>query len=140
MNIKNLIIASLIGGVVSLIAVNVPFLNLVNCLLCIGFWGSAVLAVWIYQRMTGSVTLGQAVVIGMATGLWAGVIGFGLSFIGLAGGAALANSFKMVAPAEAKIDIPEGSGVIFNLCGVGVDIAFGAIGGLIGGALFRPRK
>ncbi len=139
MNYRNLIVASLIGAVTSLVAVNVPFLNLVNCLLCIGFWGSAVLAVWIYQRMTGPITLKDAVIVGLATGLATGVIGFAFSFIGLAGGTAIANSIKMVAP-DAEVDIPEGSGVVFNLCGAGVDIIFGAIGGLIGGLIFRAKK
>jgi len=136
MNGKNLLIASLVGAVASLLAVNVPFVNLINCLLCIGFWGSAVLAVWIYTRLTGPVTLKDAVIIGLATGLATGILGLALSFIGLAGGAAIANSIQTLAP-DAEIDIPEGSGLIFNLAGVLVDIVFGAVGGLIGGLLFR---
>ncbi|MGB7539136.1 MAG: hypothetical protein WBM17_11415 [Anaerolineales bacterium] len=138
MNAKNLVLASLVGAVASLLAVNVPFLNLVNLLLCIGFWGSAVLAVWIYARMTGPVTLKDAVIVGLATGLATGILGFALSFIGLAGGAAIANSIWAVAP-DASVDIPDGSGVVFNLCGALVDILFGGIGGLIGGALFRKK-
>jgi hypothetical protein len=138
MNVKNLLIASLVGAVASLLAVNVPFLNLINCLLCVGFWGSAVLAVWLYARMTGAVTLKDAVIIGLATGLATGILGLVLSFIGLAGGAALANSIQAVAP-DAQIDLPEGSGLIFNLAGVLVDIVFGAVGGLIGGFLFRKK-
>jgi hypothetical protein len=138
MNAKNLVVASLVGAVASLLAVNVPFVNLVNCLLCIGFWGSAVLAVWIYMRMTGPITLKDAVIVGLATGLATGILGFALSFIGLAGGTAIANSIRAVAP-DASVDIPDGSGVVFNLCGALVDILFGAIGGLIGGALFRKK-
>ena len=138
MNVKNLLIASLVGAVASLLAVNVPFLNLINCLLCVGFWGSAILAVWLYARMTGAVTLKDAVIIGLATGLATGILGFALSFVGLAGGMAIANSIRAVAP-DASIDIPDGSGVIFNLCGVLVDIVFGGIGGLIGGLLFRKK-
>ena len=139
MNVKNLVIASLVGAVASLLAVNVPFVNLINCLLCIGFWGSAVLAVWVYARLTGPVTLKDAVIIGLATGLATGILGLALSFIGLAGGAAIANSIQTLAP-DAEIDIPEGSGLIFNLAGVLVDIVFGAIGGLIGGLLFRKKQ
>jgi hypothetical protein len=139
MNAKNLLIASLVGAAASLLAVNVPFLNLINCLLCVGFWGSAILAVWLYARMTGPVTLKDAVIIGLATGLATGILGLALSFIGLAGGAALANSIRAVAP-DAQIDIPGGSGLIFNLAGVLVDIIFGAVGGLIGGLLFRKKQ
>jgi hypothetical protein len=138
MNYRNLAVAGLIGAVVSLAAVNTPFLNLINCLLCIGFWGSAVLAVWIYSSLTGPITLRDAVIVGSVTGLVTGILGFGLSFLGLAGGAALAHSMQMVAP-EAAVDIPNGSGVVFNLCGAGVDFVFGALGGLIGGALFKAK-
>jgi len=139
MNLKNLTIASLIGAAVSLIFANVPFLNLTNCLLCAPFWAGALLAVWLYKRQTGPISLKDGIIIGLVTGVVTGVIGFGLSFIGLAGGEALANSIKTLAP-DAEVDIPGGSGVVFNLAGVVVDIVFGTLGGLIGGALFRPKK
>jgi hypothetical protein len=140
MNTKNLILASLIGGVVSLLVANVPVVSLVNCLLCIGFWGSAVLAVWIYFRMTGSLTLGQAVAIGTLTGFWAGLFGFLLSFVGLAGAAALLNSYKSIIPANSSIQMPADSGLPFTIAGVCVDLVFGIIGGLIGGLIFRTKK
>lgn len=140
MNAKNLIIASLVGAAASLVLVNVPVLNLVNCLLCVGFWGSAVFAVWLYHRMTGSVTLGQAVTIGTLTGFWAGLFGFLLSFVGLAGAGALLNSYQSFLPADASIQMPAASGIPFTLAGVCVDIVFGSIGGLIGGLIFRNKK
>jgi hypothetical protein len=31
-------------------------------------------------------------------------------------------------------------GLLFNLVGVAIDVAFGFIGGLIGGAVFGPRR
>jgi hypothetical protein len=139
MTIRNSVIVSLIGARASLLAVNVPFLSLLSCLFCVGFWARAVLAVWLYRRLTGPIMLKEAVVVGWATGPATGAIGFRLSFAGLAGGTAIANSIKAAAP-EAEFDIPGGSGIVFTLCGVGVDIAFGALGGLIGGALFGARK
>ena len=42
MNIVSLLIASLIGAVVTTALSNVPYLNLVNCLLCAGFWVGAI--------------------------------------------------------------------------------------------------
>jgi hypothetical protein len=140
MNTKNLILASLVGGAVSLIVANVPYISLVNLLLCVGFWGSAVLAVWLYFRMTGSVTLGQAVAIGTLAGFWAGLFGFLLSFIGLAGASALLNSYKSILPADAAFQMPPEAGMAFTIGGVCFDIVFGAIGGLVGGLIFRNRN
>jgi hypothetical protein len=139
MNAKNLAIASLVGAAVSLIFANVPFLNLTCILLCAPFWAGALLAVWLYKRLNGPITLKDGVIIGLITGVVTGVIGFALSFVGMAGGEAFANSIKTLAP-EAEVDMAAGSGVIFNLAGVVVDIIFGTIGGLIGGLLFQPKK
>jgi hypothetical protein len=141
MNTKNLLIASLVGGLVSTVLSNVPILNLVNCLLCAGFWGGAILAVWLYKRLAGSVTLGQGTAVGTLAGVWAGAIGFALSLVGLAGAEALMNSYAQFLPAEAGME-PALAGpmsVLFNLMGVLTNIAFGAIGGLIGGAIFKTR-
>ncbi len=143
MNTKNLLIACLAGGAASTLLSNVPFLNLVNCLLCAGFWGGALLAVWLYKRLTGTVTLGQGVIIGTLAGLVAGIFGFALSFVGLAGSAALLESYERFVPPEARGDLaalPSGPmQIIFNLLGVVTNIIFGAIGGLAGGALFKTR-
>ena len=68
MNIVSLLIASLIGAVATTALSNVPYLNLVNCLLCAGFWTGAILATWVYKRMTGSLTLRQSIVVGSLTG------------------------------------------------------------------------
>lgn len=141
MNIRNMTVAVLIGAAVSVIFANVPILNLANCLLCAPFWASAILAVWIYKRQNGTLAMANAVVIGIAVGLVAGLIGFLLSFIGWAGGAALINSYKSFLPADSGVQIPaEAPDILINLCGVLIEIVFGAIGGLIGGALFRTNK
>ena len=141
MNTRNLLIASLVGGVASTILSNVPVLDLVNCLLCAGFWGGPLLAVWLYKRQTGTVSLGQAVAVGTVAGIWAGVFGFALSLAGLAGVAALMKSYAPFLPPEAGVgSVPSGpASVLINLVGVGVNILFGAIGGLIGGAIFRTK-
>ena len=141
MNTRNLLIASLVGGVVSTILSNVPVVNFVNCLLCAGFWGGPLLAVWLYKRQTGTVSLGQGVGVGILAGVWAGVFGFALSLVGLAGAAALMKSYAQYLPPEAGMgDVPTGpASVLIDLVGVGVNIVFGAIGGLIGGAIFRTK-
>jgi tellurite resistance protein TehA-like permease len=60
MNIVSLLIASLISAVVTTALSNIPYLNLINCLLCAGFWAGAILAAWVYKRLTGSLTLRQS--------------------------------------------------------------------------------
>ena len=141
MNTKNLLIASLIGGVISIALSNIPIISLVNCLLCAGFWGGALFAVWFYKRQTGSVTLGQGVIIGTLAGVWAGILGFILSLIGWAGIGPMMDSLARVLPPDAQVDLPKPGleSTLFNLAGVVVDIVFGAIGGLIGGLIFKTK-
>jgi hypothetical protein len=147
MHAKNLLISAAIGAMVITAMANVPILNLVNCLLCVGFWAGAILAVWLYRRFEGSVSLGQGVAIGALTGLFAGLLGFALSFVGMAGAGAMLNSVRSILPPEATTDMGDfgrqiaagPTAILFNLIGVVVNILFGTLGGLIGGAFFRPR-
>jgi hypothetical protein len=143
MNTKNLWIASLSAAALSLLVSNLPFIGFVNCLLCAGFWGSAIFAVWLYRRLSGTVTVNQGVKIGALSGLIAGVIGFGLSFLGLAGAQGFLNGAQDLLPADATQgmqDIPAWGGMIFNLLGVIFNAGFGALGGWIGGAIFDPAR
>jgi hypothetical protein len=140
MNTRDLLVASLVGGITSTFLSNVPIVNLVNCLLCAGFWAGPLLAVWLYKRQAGSVTLGQGVLVGLVAGVWAGVFGFALSLVGLAGAAALMRSYANYIPSDSGVDIGRmGASVLLNIVGVGVNIAFGVIGGLLGGAIFRSK-
>jgi hypothetical protein len=138
MNTKQLLITSLVGGVVSTLLSNIPVINLINCLLCAGFWIGPLLAVWMYRRQVGSLTLGQGVLIGTLAGVWAGVFGFALSLFGLAGAAALMRTYSQFLPQDSGIDLGGAAfSVLLNLFGVGFNVLFGAIGGLLGGAIFR---
>lgn len=141
MNTKNLFIAGLLGGLISTALSNIPVISLVNCLLCAGFWGGALFAVWYYKRQSGSVTLGQGVVIGVVAGAFAGVFGFILSLIGAAGIGPMLENMKNVLPQDAQVDLPQPgiATVLFNFVGIGVNLLFGAIGGLIGGLIFKPK-
>ncbi len=141
MNTKKLWMVSLVGGLISTALSNIPFINLVNCLLCAGFWVGALVAVWMYKRQTGAVTLKQGIVIGVVTGAFAGIFGFLLSLFGMAGAEALMKSYAQFAPPDAQIDLPQPgiASILFNLVGVGVNVLFGAIGGLIGGLFFQSK-
>ncbi len=143
MNTKNLWIAVLSGAAMSLLLANVPVLNLVNLLLCAGFWVCAIFAVGLYRRLNGSVTLLEGVKIGVLTGLVAWGVGFLLSFVGLAGIQGIMNGARQFLPSDATqntTDIPAWGATVFNLLGVLFEAFFGVIGGLIGGAIFRTDR
>ncbi len=143
MNQKNLWIAVLSGAVVTTLVSNLPWVGLVNCLAFAGFWGSALLTVWLYRRLNGSVTFGQAVKIGALTGLCAGALGFGLSFFSLAGYQGLTHSISASLPAGSIEQVRTAISadiLAFNLVGVTFNIVFGTIGGLLGGPFFRSDR
>src|SRR3989304_7650419 len=84
MNTKYILAASLAGGLISPVLVNTPYVNLINLLVCAGFWIGPIVAVGLYRRLGGTLTLGQAVAAGMLAGrvarafrLWAGPAGAG---------------------------------------------------------------
>jgi len=142
MNIVSLLIASLIGAVATTALSNVPYLNLINCLLCAGFWVGAILATWVYKRMTGSLTLRQGIAVGALTGLIAWAFGFLLSLFGVAGLVGLVKSYALVL-GDSNPDMSSGfeawKVTLVNTLGVIPNIVFSAIGGLVGGSIFQPR-
>ncbi len=143
MNQKNLWIAVLSGAALTTLVSNLPWVGLINCLLFAGFWGSSLMTVWLYRRLNGSVTFGQGVKIGALTGLCAGGLGFGLSFLGMAGYQGLVNAFSGSLPAGSIGQVQAaitGDILAFNLVGVTFNIIFGTIGGLLGGLFFRTDR
>src|SRR5512134_2771575 len=104
MNTKHLLTASLVGGLISLVLVNTPFVNLINLLICAGFWVGPIVAVWLYRRLDGVVTLRQATVIGMLAGAWHGLFGLVLSLFGLAGASGMLNGLRPFMSAQ---DLPD---------------------------------
>ena len=144
MNTRHLLIASLTGGLVSTLLVNIPFVNWINLLVCAGFWIGPIVAVWLYRRQDGAVTLSQAVLIGMLAGVWHGLFGVLLSPLGMAGAGGVLNGLRQFVPAQDLPDLIAAltgvGGLLFNLVGILIDVAFGFIGGLIGGAMFGARR
>ena len=142
MNIKNLIISSLIGGIIIAAIANIPVINLVNCLLCIGYWAGAILAVWLYKRFQGTLTLGQGVAIGAVTGVWSGLINFAIGLISAAGIATVFSAIDQVLPADTLNldgDFIGRMAVLVNVFLVFFNIFLGTIGGLVGGAIFQTK-
>ena len=139
MNTKNMWIAVLSGAVLTTLVSNVPFVDMVNILCFAGFWGGAIFAVWLYRRLSGDLTTRQSTRIGLLTGLFAGILGFALSFLGVAGLQGLMNELGEIAPSEGE-SIPLWGAIIFNLFGVIFNIVFGMVGGWIGGTIFRTDR
>jgi hypothetical protein len=144
MNTRNLLAASLAGGLISLVLVNTPFVNLINLLLCAGYWIGPIAAVWLYRRLENTMTLKQAMLIGLLAGAWHALIGVALSPLGLAGAGGVLNALRPWVSAQ---DLPNLEtaltgigGMLFNLIGMVIDIAFGFLGGLIGGAILGTRR
>lgn len=144
MNTKHLVVASLVGGLISLVLVNTPFVNLINLLVCGGFWAGPIFAVWLYQRMSGTLTFRDAVITGVLAGVWHGLFGLLLSPLGLAGAGGLLQGVRPFMSgqdlANLETSLTGAGGMLFNLVGVMIDFVFGFIGGLIGGAIFGPRR
>ena len=143
MNNHNFWIAVSGGAALSLLVSNLPLLDMVNCLLFAGFWGSAIFAVWLYRRQNGSLTMREALKIGVVSGLAAGVVGFLLSFGGLAGIQGFMNRASLILPPETFDEmksIPAWMGIVFNLVGVLIEVVCGFIGGWIGGSIFRSDR
>lgn len=144
MNTKHLLTASLVGGLISVVLANAPYVSLINLLLCAGFWIGPIVAVWLYRRLEGTLTLREAILTGLLAGAWHGLFGLVLSPLGMAGAGGLLNELRPFLSAQ---DLPDlettltgAGGLLFNLVGVVFDIAFGFVGGLIGGAIFGARR
>lgn len=144
MNTKHLLAATLTGGLISIVLVNTPFVNLINLMICAGFWVGPIVAVWLYRRLDGVVTLRQALIIGVLAGAWHGLFGLVLSPLGLAGAGGLLSELRPFMSAQDLPDLETAltgvSGLLFNLAGIFIDLVFGFLGGLIGGAIFGPRR
>lgn len=143
MNNKNMWIACLAGGVITTLVSNFPILGLVNCMVCAGFWGSAMFAVWLYRRLEGSLTVRQGVIVGLLTGVVAGLLGFLVSLVGLAGVEGLLNAARPFMPPESiegMEAIPAWAGMLMNVIGIFVTVAFCTLGGYLGGLIFRTDR
>src|SRR5512141_1864815 len=104
MNTKHLLIASLAGGLLSTVLANTPFVNLINVLLCVGFWVGPIVAVWLYRRLDGALTFRQALITGLLAGVWHALFGMLLSPLGLAGAGSLLNDLRPFVSAQ---DLPD---------------------------------
>jgi len=141
-----LIFSTLIAGVVMGLLSGAP---LISCL-CI-FWllGGGILAVWLYKmfdKEAPGVTLGQGVLLGFIAGIIAAVVGALIESIGGAASYAIVMDYfkndPTLGPMVAENPLLATPG-IFNIanlvCNLILYPIFGLFGGLIGGAIFKPK-
>lgn len=141
MNIRALAIASTTAGVVMGLLSNMPVIYLFNCLLFGWVWASAILGAWIYQRNSETVpaiTPSQGTVIGIISGI-IGLITFAVlypifSTFFFAPAANSANAELEGALFTGFLGITWG---VYLLIGLFAFPLFGAVGGAIGGTLFK---
>jgi hypothetical protein len=138
MNTRHLLIASVIGALVTTTFSNAPFLNQLNCLIFLPFWIGPLLAAWFYKYQTGRITPEDGITVGTVTGLFAGFLGF----LWVAGGLGLAAQIREYSPSGLMpADLWVGSApTLFTLAGVLIHAIFGAIGGAIAGVIFSRKK
>ncbi len=141
MNTKNLLIASAIGAVVTTALANIPIISLLNCVVCLPFWGGPLLATWIYKNQNGTMPMNHAIGVGTVSGVLAAILGFILNLVMGPASAAMVNQLQQYLPSgSVPIDAANtGTPILFLLIGVVFTIVFGVIGGLIGGSIFKDK-
>lgn len=140
MNTKNLLIASIIGALVTAFLAYVPILNLLTCVLCLPFWAGPILGTWYYKRETGTLPMNHALTIGAVSGVMAGVIGFIVSLLFTNTAAMMQQLNQALPPGSIPPELAAGgASILGGLLGLLFAVIFGVIGGAIGGAIFKDK-
>jgi hypothetical protein len=141
---KNFLLAGLAGGAAMALLTNLPVLALGNCLLCLWVWGGGMFSAWLYKRLQGSVTLNQAGWLGAIAGLLGGAASGLITFTLGTGTGLLPGQVASQLPLEYAEQL-QSMGMLqemvatFALLEVFAFVFLGAIGGLIGGLLWRDK-
>jgi hypothetical protein len=141
---KNFLLAGLAGGAAMALLTNLPILALGNYLLCLWVWGGGMFSVWLYKRLQGSVTLNQAGWLGAMAGLLGGMASGLITFYRGTGAGLLPGQIASQLPL-AYAEQLQSMGMLpemvatFALLEVFAFVFLGAIGGLIGGLLWRGK-
>jgi hypothetical protein len=141
---KNFLLAGLAGGAAMALLTNLPVLALGNCLLCLWVWGGGMFSAWLYKRLQGSVSLNQAGWLGAMAGLLGGAASGLITFYRGTGTGLLPGQIASQLPLEYAEQL-QSMGMLpemvatFALLEVFAFVFLGALGGLIGGLLWRDK-
>lgn len=159
------LIPALIGGGTMVAISVIPILNLVNCLCCAGIMGAAVLGVWFYKKSCPedmAFTVGDGAGIGALSGLVAAPVAtvaqmLSLGIFSAESNMVLQESFdEAFSQAETQAADPAaveavrelfmtlaGNPALFFIIGLLIAliiyVGFGALGGVIGGNIFKTK-
>lgn len=141
MNTRSLAFAVVIAGLAIGLFGNLPFINLINCILCLWVWLGGGLAVLLYRRFQGTGGAGPTPGQGAALGAIAGVIGAIFGFFVYAATAAISapvmESLARALQVEGEMPTEiSGSGgwagaFIFLVIDIVLYPLFGALGGFL---------
>jgi len=146
MNGFAILTSSGVSGVISAVLSNIPIISLVNCLLFGWIWGAGIYAVYLYRRSTNvtQVNTATGTILGAVTGLVSAII---VSLLGIAFSAS-ATPLPSEQVEQLREVIGNGVDIFTDPAAMGaasffinliVHPIFGAIGGLIGSAIFKNR-
>jgi hypothetical protein len=150
MNTRSLFLSAGIAGLIIGVLSGIPFVNIVNCLLCTWVWAGGILAVYLYQRNEPTALMVKPEQ-GALLGAIAGVIGAIVvtilgAIIGGAGNAALISMIQDNPQLQeqfgdylGQLAVQGGFSLLGLMCNSVIYAAFGAIGGLIGAAVLKPK-
>ena len=141
MNTRAFLLASLIAGVVMGVLGGLPLISVLNCVLCMWVWLSAILAVMLYRNFEGSkpkVTPSQGALLGLVSGLIGAVIVWIISLF--TRNAAMSYIAQILSATGTNIPdsfLRTGFSIFSLFTDAVLYAIFGAIGGLIGAAIFK---
>ena len=145
MNTRYFLITTALAGALTALLSAVPFINLVNCLLCGWLWIGGIFAVWLYRYFSdASVERGQGAMLGAVMGLFAAVIA---TLLGLIAGTSassvtpdqMAQLEEMMGESAQILTSPTTLVTISLVANLIFDPLFGALGGLIGASIFKSK-
>jgi hypothetical protein len=143
MNTRAFLLSSLIAGVAMGLLGGLPIISVLNCILCLWVWGSAMVGIFLYFKFDATkarLSLGQGALIGLLSGAIGAIIVWLLSLL------TRGMAMKMIAQllASTGTELP---GSFFSptvsFFSLFTDLVlyaiFGVIGGLIGASVFKGK-
>lgn len=136
---KDMLISALISGGAMVAISNIPFLNYINYVCCLGILAGG-FAGTLYYRTKQKITPKDGSLIGLFGGLAAGLLNAIISvFALLIGKDALAQATATLAKLGLAW-VPMVTMIAYVILGFVIYAGFGTLGGLIGGAIFQKGK